>query len=165
MCLITDFEPRAQLTPSPSCAIPEAAFTRLLGWDVSSTNAVLKESFVLQLPVTNGKGKALAASDVRWLSTSATGAHTFVVLSRDGKGMGDDDAESKHKDFVLATTEGATNLVDSEYTTTAAAVAPDSKLVDGVSFVPRCSSSSPVADRPDILPSRPARSSASSGST
>lgn len=112
----------------------EGAFTRLFGWDVSQpTTPVLTESFVLRLPVTNGKAKALAASDIRWLS-SGPGAneHTFVVLSRDGKGNGDTDAEAKHKDLVLASTKGATNLVDTEYTTTGKPVAPGSKLASGI---------------------------------
>jgi len=114
----------------------EGAFTRLLGWDVSQATPALTESFVLQLPVTNGKGKALAASDIRWLSTGpGAHEHTFVVLSRDGKGSGDTDAEAKHKDLVLASTKGATNLVGTEYTTTGKAVAPKSKLVSGISAI------------------------------
>lgn len=62
----------------------------MIGWDISFLDIPrLTESYVLELPVTNGKGKTLAASDLRWLSTTGKD-HTFMILSRDGKGMGDD---------------------------------------------------------------------------
>ncbi|WWD20828.1 hypothetical protein CI109_105305 [Kwoniella shandongensis] len=88
----------------------EGRFTRLYVYDVSGT-PTLKHAYVLELPVTNGKAKALKQSDFIWISDN-----TFLVLSRDGKGNGDDDPESKHKDFLLFNLDGATDIVNTDYT-------------------------------------------------
>ena len=40
----------------------------------------------------------------------------FVVNSRDEKGNGNDDSDSKHKDFILYSTDGATDIVNTAYT-------------------------------------------------
>lgn len=107
----------------------EGRYTRFFAYDVTGT-PTLESSYVLQLPVTNGKAKALAQSDFHYLSED-----TFVVLSRDGKGNGNDDNDSKHKDFLLFSTSGATDIKDTVYTTTDTAVAPAGVLVSNVTAI------------------------------
>ena len=106
----------------------DAAYTRLFAWDISGFGTPkLIHAWVLELPQTNGKGKTLASSEFHCLSEEV-----FVALSRDAKANGDDTSESKHKDFLLYTTNGATDIVDTNYTTGTVPVAPNQVLVSGV---------------------------------
>ncbi|KAL7411305.1 esterase-like activity of phytase-domain-containing protein [Mrakia frigida] len=109
-------------------------YTRIFGWDLTTSAPTLVEEYVFLLPVTNGKSKALATSDFRWLNSDSTST-TFILLSRDGKGMGNDDSESKHKDFLLISTAGATNIANTVYSTTVTPVAPGGVLVPGVTAI------------------------------
>ncbi|EIW65453.1 hypothetical protein TREMEDRAFT_36273 [Tremella mesenterica DSM 1558] len=105
----------------------EGRFTRMFIYDVTSSVPILLHAYVLELPVTNGKAKALAQSEIHYLSPT-----TFMVLSRDGKGNGDTDNDSKHKDFLLYSTDGATDIVDMDYTTGVKPVSPNGILDDGL---------------------------------
>ncbi|WWD02663.1 hypothetical protein V865_000703 [Kwoniella europaea PYCC6329] len=100
----------------------EGRYARMFVYDISGS-PTLKHSYVVKLPVTNGKGKTLAQSDVLYLSED-----TLMLLSRDGKGNGDDDSESKHKDFMLFNFDGATDLVNAEYTDGVKPVSPKGVL-------------------------------------
>ncbi|WVQ74191.1 hypothetical protein IAR50_003785 [Cryptococcus sp. DSM 104548] len=101
-------------------------YTRLYVYDVSGT-PTLTNAYVLTLPVTNGKGKPLAQSDFIWIADD-----TFILLSRDGKGNGDDDAESKHKDFMLFNLDGATDIAGTNYTDGVEPIAPGGVLVSDI---------------------------------
>ncbi|WVQ86108.1 hypothetical protein IAT38_008276 [Cryptococcus sp. DSM 104549] len=107
----------------------EGRYTRLFVYDVSST-PTLRSSYVLKLPVTNGKGKALSQSDFIHVADE-----TFILLSRDGKGNGNDDSESKHKDFMLFNLDGATDIAQTEYTTGVVPVAPKGVLNSDVTAI------------------------------
>ncbi|KAK6910413.1 hypothetical protein I203_104445 [Kwoniella mangroviensis CBS 8507] len=100
----------------------EGRYARMFIYDISGSPN-LKHSYVVKLPVTNGKGKTLAQSDVLYLSEDA-----LMLLSRDGKGNGNDDSESKHKDFMLFNFDGATDLVNTEYTDGVKPVSPKGVL-------------------------------------
>ncbi|WWC89620.1 uncharacterized protein L201_004545 [Kwoniella dendrophila CBS 6074] len=104
-------------------------YARMFIYDISG-KPTLRHSYVLTLPVTNGKAKPLAQSDVLYLSDN-----TFMLLSRDGKGNGDDDSESKHKDFMLFNLDGATDLINTEYTDGVKPVAPKGKLDKSITAI------------------------------
>lgn len=69
-------------------------YTRLFGYDVSNplVRPKLVGEWVVPLPQTNGKGNTLVSSEILFLSPGV-----FLSLSRDGKGRGDTDTDSKHK--------------------------------------------------------------------
>ncbi|KAK8850653.1 hypothetical protein IAR55_004572 [Kwoniella newhampshirensis] len=107
----------------------EGRYTRLFIYDVSDT-PTLTNAYVVQLPVTNGKGKALGTSDFIYVSED-----TFMMLSRDGKGNGNDDPDSKHKDFLLFNLDGATDIVKTDYTMGVVPVSPKGKLVSDIKAI------------------------------
>ncbi|WWC70507.1 uncharacterized protein I206_104458 [Kwoniella pini CBS 10737] len=104
-------------------------YARMFIYDISG-QPILKHSYVVELPVTNGKGKTLAQSDVAYISEN-----TFMLLSRDGKGNGNDDSESKHKDFMLFNLDGATDLVNTEYTNGVKPVSPKGTLESNITAI------------------------------
>ncbi|ODN99016.1 hypothetical protein I350_07168 [Cryptococcus amylolentus CBS 6273] len=104
-------------------------YTRLYVYDVSAT-PTLTNAYVLTLPVTNRKGKPLAQSDFIWIADG-----TFILLSRDGKGNGDEDAKSKHKDFLLFNLDGATDIAGTEYTDGVVPIAPGGVLVSNITSI------------------------------
>ncbi|WVQ97554.1 hypothetical protein IAU59_004668 [Kwoniella sp. CBS 9459] len=108
----------------------EGRYTRMFVYDISGTTPTLTHSYVVKLPVTNGKGKTLAQSEVICLLPDA-----FMLLSRDGKGNGDEDAESKHKDFMLFNLDGATDIVNTEYTDGVKPVSPGGVLDSSITAI------------------------------
>ncbi|OCF39123.1 hypothetical protein I317_07064 [Kwoniella heveanensis CBS 569] len=108
----------------------EGRYTRMFVYDISGSTPTLLHAYVVKLPVTNGKGKTLAQSEVIYLSEDA-----FMLLSRDGKGNGDDDSESKHKDFMLFNFDGATDIVDTEYTDGVKPVSPGGVLDSSITAI------------------------------
>jgi hypothetical protein len=84
--------------------------------------------WIVPLPQSD-KGKTYGASELRYLSNT-----TFLVLSRDGHGRGDDDEEneSDYKQIDLVSIKSATNIAGSKYDTASTAVAPNGKLASGV---------------------------------
>lgn len=111
-------------------ALDDGRYTRLFAWDVSGTSAVLLNSWVVTLPVTNGKAKTLAASDLAYISPN-----TFMILSRDGKGNGNSDNNAKNKNFYLMSTVGATDIAATNYTTGTVPVAPGGVLLSSITPV------------------------------
>ena len=101
-------------------------YSRLFAWDIRGKPALV-HAWVLELPITNGKAKTLKQSEFHCISDG-----TFLVLDRDAKGNGNDDADSKHKDFILYSTNGATDIANTDYTTGVTPVAPGDVIVNGV---------------------------------
>jgi hypothetical protein len=102
---------------------------RVLAYDVSGdpTPAHPAAHYVMQLPAYNDKGdggapnRTAAQSEIRALDD-----HRFLMLSRDGAGVG---AEGKapivYKSILLVDVAGATNLAGSEYETGTSSVLQD----------------------------------------
>lgn len=70
--------------------------------------------------------------------------YVFIILNLYGartdrisitQGMGDDDSESKHKDFLLVNTADATNLVGTQYSDDVVPVASKGTLAAGVTAI------------------------------
>ena len=105
----------------------DGQYTRMLSYAVSGDDLTLVNAYVIELPVTNSNGNTLGASDFIYVSDD-----TFLILSRDGKGGGDDTAKSKHKDFLLFSTSGATDIAGTDYTDGVTPVAPGGVLVSSI---------------------------------
>ncbi|HEX7814683.1 esterase-like activity of phytase family protein [Dyella sp.] len=113
--------------------------TRVLVYDVSHNPVPDKPvgHYVMQLPAYNDHGngkpanKTAAQSEIRVLNE-----HQFLMLSRDGNGLGtDNDKPIVYKSILLVDTADATNLAGSAYETTAASVlrSPDGNaLKEGI---------------------------------
>jgi hypothetical protein len=106
--------------------------TRVLVYDVSHDPVPAKAigHYVMQLPAYNDRGdgkpanKTAAQSEIRALNE-----HQFLMLSRDGNGLGtDNDKPIVYKSVLLVDTLDATNLVGSHYETSTTSVlrSPDS---------------------------------------
>ncbi|MET0499831.1 MAG: esterase-like activity of phytase family protein [Steroidobacteraceae bacterium] len=100
--------------------------TRLLVYDTSKQTAPVKpiEHYVMQLPAYNDEGsgkpanRAAAQSEIRALNR-----HQFLMLSRDGNGLGTDNSKPiVYKSVLLVDTAGATNLAGTAYETDNASV-------------------------------------------
>lgn len=102
--------------------------TRVLVYDVSKTPAPKqpKAHYVVQLPAysSDGKGgepdRTAAQSEIRALS-----GHSFLMLSRDGAGVGAGNAPVVYKSILLVDTTDATNLAGTSYETGATSVLAD----------------------------------------
>ncbi|KDN43197.1 hypothetical protein K437DRAFT_153976 [Tilletiaria anomala UBC 951] len=120
--------------------------TRMFGWQlalpllqgiVSGKSALplpqvqvqLKYEYVVQLPVSDN-GKTYAQSEMHVVDST-----TFLVLARDGNGLGDTDTKSKYKQADLISTKGATNIAGSKYDNPANPIAPGGTLVAGITPV------------------------------
>ncbi len=115
--------------------------TRVLVYDVSSTPTPSQPTahYVVQLPAYNDAGdggapnRTAAQSEIRALDD-----HRFLMLSRDGAGVGaTGKAPIVYKSILLVDVAGATNLAGGEFETSAASL-----LQDGAS----------TTLRPDIVP-------------
>lgn len=106
--------------------------TRVLVYDVSHAPVPAHPlaHYVVQLPAYSDKGdgkpvnKTAAESEIRALN-----GHQFLMLPRDGNGLGTDNKKPiVYKSVVLVDTDGATNLAGTVYENTTASVlaAPDS---------------------------------------
>lgn len=102
--------------------------TRVVVYDVSRTPTPAKPvaHYVVQLPVFNDAGdggppnRTAAQSEIRALDN-----HRFLMLSRDGAGVGAGDGPVVYKSIVLVDIAGATNLAGGEYETGAASLLQD----------------------------------------
>ncbi|KZV76582.1 hypothetical protein PENSPDRAFT_598027 [Peniophora sp. CONT] len=120
----------------------EVQFTRLVAYDISdeSVRPELTGEWVVTLPIKSSSGKVYAASELHYVSEGI-----FLVLARDGKGMGngDDDSDitSAYKQADLISLKGATNIAASKFDDPSNPVSPKGKLdksitpVEYVSFV------------------------------
>ncbi|KAK1227103.1 hypothetical protein PQX77_009936 [Marasmius sp. AFHP31] len=114
--------------------------TRLVAYDVSESDGSVRPAlvgeWVVPLPISNDKGKTRASSEIHFVSENV-----FLSLSRDGKGHGNDDSESKYKQADLFSIATATDIHGTEFDDPSNPVAPggvlDSSIVPAtyVSFV------------------------------
>lgn len=94
--------------------------TRVLVYDVSRTPAPKqpKAHYVVQLPAYSSKGeggdadRTAAQSEIRAISD-----HSFLMLARDGAGVGGGKAPVVYKSILLVDIANATNLADTAYET------------------------------------------------
>ncbi|MHB1207799.1 MAG: esterase-like activity of phytase family protein [Rhodospirillaceae bacterium] len=105
--------------------------TRLMIYDISSTRTPTTPiaDYVLQLPVytSNGNGAApnrtAAQSEILALNDTQ-----FLVLSRDGNGLGTANLNPVYKSILLVDTTGATNIAGTTYETTYTPISPGGVL-------------------------------------
>ena len=105
--------------------------TRLMIYDISTTKTPTTPiaDYVMQLPIytLNGGGGApnrtAAQSEILALNGSQ-----FLVLSRDGLGLGLTTGNSVFKSVLLVTTTGATNIAGTSFETTTTPIAPGGVL-------------------------------------
>ena len=98
-------------------------YTRLLSYDITSSPATLTGEWAVPLPQTNGQGKTLAASELHFVSPTV-----FLVLTRDGKGHGNDDTESKHKNIDLIDISSATDIHGTKFDDASTPISPGGTL-------------------------------------
>ncbi|KIY47906.1 hypothetical protein FISHEDRAFT_65936 [Fistulina hepatica ATCC 64428] len=84
-------------------------YTRLFAFDVSGYDPVLTGECVVPLPVSS-KNKTRGCSEIH-----ALGVDVFLALSRDSKGKGGDDTESKYKQADLFSVTNATDIHDTDF--------------------------------------------------
>ncbi|KAG8845516.1 hypothetical protein FRB96_002484 [Tulasnella sp. 330] len=97
-------------------------YVRLFEWDVSSAKPSLTGEWVVPLPQTK-KGKTITQNEIHYLD-----GKKFLVLTRDGKGNGDKETESKYKSIDYFDISGATNIANSKYDAVNEGVAPNGEL-------------------------------------
>ncbi|MES2626861.1 MAG: esterase-like activity of phytase family protein, partial [Pseudomonadota bacterium] len=105
--------------------------TRLMIYDISQTNTpgAPVADYVMQLPVftSNGNGGAVnrtaAQSEILALNDTQ-----FLVLSRDGNGLGQANLNPVYKSIVLIDTAGATNIAGTAFETTTTPIATNGEL-------------------------------------
>ncbi|KAG7095023.1 hypothetical protein E1B28_005817 [Marasmius oreades] len=102
-----------------------SSFTRMVAYNISddSKQPPLVGEWVIPLPVSNDKGKTRPSSEITFVSENI-----FLSLSRDGKGMGNDDSESKYKQADLFSIAHATNIQGMKFDDPSNPVAPNGKL-------------------------------------
>ncbi len=112
--------------------------TRLMIYDISRTNTPTTPiaDYVMQLPVftSNGNGGAVnrtaAQSEILALNDTQ-----FLVLSRDGNGLGQANLNPVFKSVMLIDTAGATNIAGTAFETTTTPIAPAGVLNSGITPV------------------------------
>lgn len=97
-------------------------YTRLLSYDLTSLTPTLIGEWVVPLPQIS-KGKTIAASELHFVSPTI-----FLVLSRDGKGHGDDDTSANYKHIDLIDLSAATDIHDTKFDQAANPIAKDGVL-------------------------------------
>ncbi|PVM92422.1 hypothetical protein DDF62_04575 [Caulobacter radicis] len=114
----------------------ERAVTRLFVYDIEKdpTPAAPIAEYAVELPVLRAKGDGGAPDKVAAQSELlALSDHQFLVLARDGAGLGSGSARpTVYRSVLLVDTAGATNLAGAESDATGAAIAPGGVLVQGV---------------------------------
>jgi len=103
--------------------------TRLLAYDLTGTQPVLKAEYVLQLPsyLQSGKIRIAAQSDMIGLSNTQ-----FMVLARDGNGHGTATPSSLYRKVLVYDINGATNIAGTKYDRADTPVAPGGVLTKDV---------------------------------
>jgi len=103
--------------------------TRLLAYDISGAQPVLKAEYVLQLPsfLQSGKLRIAAQSDMVSLSNTQ-----FMVLARDGNGHGTATPSSLYRKVLVYDISGATNIAGSKYDRADTPVAPAGVLAKDI---------------------------------
>lgn len=105
--------------------------TRLFAYDITDpTTPSLKGEYVVQLPTyVDGRNTRVAAqSELLALDDS-----TFLMLARDGNGLGTNNPTSLFRQVMLVDLDGATNIAGSLYDDPANPISPLGNLVPGIS--------------------------------
>ena len=110
--------------------------TRLMIYDISGsrTPTAPVADYVLQLPIFNQNGTGAPNRTAAQSELLALNDTQFLVLSRDGNGLGTATLNPVFKSVLLVDTTGATNIAGTAFETTTAPVAPGGTL--NASIVP-----------------------------
>ncbi|MBB4196373.1 hypothetical protein CCR94_15065 [Rhodoblastus sphagnicola] len=111
------------------------ANTRLMIYDItqSKTPSTPIADYVLQLPIYNSTGGGAAANRTAAQSELlALNDTQFLVLSRDGNGLGQANLNPVFKSVLLIDTSAATNIAGSVYETTTTPLSPSGKLASAI---------------------------------
>jgi uncharacterized protein YhjY with autotransporter beta-barrel domain len=104
--------------------------TRLMIYDISAsrTPTAPTSTFVVQLPVFNESGTGAPNRTAAQSELLALNDTQFLVLSRDGLGLGTNLGNSVFKSVLLIDTTGATNIAGTNFETTTAPISPNGVL-------------------------------------
>ena len=106
--------------------------TRLMIYDISSNKAPTAPvaDYVLQLPIFNQSGSTTAAPNRAAAQSEllALNDNQFLVLSRDGNGLGQATVDPVFKSVLLIDITGATNIAGTTFETTNTPIAPSGVL-------------------------------------
>ena len=112
--------------------------TRLMIYDISSsrTPAAPVADYVMQLPIytTTGNGTAPNAAAAQ-SEILALNGNQFLVLSRDGNGLGIANLNPVFKSILLVDTTGATNIVGTSFEQSTTPISPGGNLVSSITPV------------------------------
>ncbi len=108
--------------------------TRLMIYDISATKTPTAPtaSFVLQLPIFNQTGAGAPNRTAAQSELLALNDNQFLVLSRDGLGLGQATGNSVFKSVLLIDTTGATNIAGTAFETSTTPIAPGGVLNSGI---------------------------------
>lgn len=112
--------------------------TRLMIYDISKSNTPTAPvgDYVLQLPVYSANGDGAAVNRTAAQSEIlALNDNQFLVLSRDGNGLGLANAQPTYKSILLVDTRGATNIAGTPYENSYTPLSPNGVLVPGITPV------------------------------
>ncbi len=104
--------------------------TRLMIYDIANgpTPTAPIGHYVLQLPIFNVNGTGAANRTAAQSELLALNDNQFLVLSRDGNGLGLTTTNPVYKSVLLVDITGATNLAGTPYETTTTPIAPSGVL-------------------------------------
>jgi hypothetical protein len=104
--------------------------TRLMIYDISKTRTPIKPvaDYVLQLPIYNANGNGAPNRTAAQSELLALNDTQFLVLSRDGNGLGTANLNPVYKSILLVDTTGATNIAGTTYETTYTPLSPGGVL-------------------------------------
>lgn len=113
--------------------------TRLMIYDISANKAPTAPvgDYVLQLPVYNTTGSTTAAANATAAQSEllALNDSQFLVLSRDGNGLGQANNPPSFKSVLLVDIAGATNIAGTTYETSYTPIAPGGTLLSSITPV------------------------------
>jgi uncharacterized protein YhjY with autotransporter beta-barrel domain len=104
--------------------------TRLLIYDISTTNTPTTPvaEYVMQLPILNANGTGAPNRTAAQSEILALNGKQFLVLSRDGNGLGQANLNPVFKSVLLIDTSGATNIAGTAFETSTTPISPNGVL-------------------------------------
>lgn len=110
--------------------------TRLMIYDISGNKAPANPvaDYVLQLPIYNTAGSATAAANAAAAQSEllALNDTQFLVLSRDGSGLGQANNPPAYKSVLLVDIAGATNIAGTTYEASYTPLSPGGTLLSSI---------------------------------
>jgi uncharacterized protein YhjY with autotransporter beta-barrel domain len=108
--------------------------TRLMIYDISSnpTPTAPVATYVLQLPVLNANGSGSPNRTAAQSEILALNGTQFLVLSRDGNGLGQANLNPVFKSVLLVDTRGATNIAGTAFDTGTTPISPNGVLTSAI---------------------------------